>query len=558
MTWNSTSNRRAGRILVAALLIIPAGLPVVAQDQPVEMTISTSPREQLPPSGLESETAEKTLQLPLQEAVAVALERNLPLLVQRYERAQMRLGIDQNLGIYDLSLTYDGYANEDTTPSSSALAGADILVRKQQSHVLGLSQVTPLGGVGGVSLSSFRQEDNSTFSNPNPAYLVDFDLSFTQPLLRNFGRDTTEYNLKVARLNSSISREAFEQQVIATIQEVDNAYWDLVEARAQLEVAHQSLELAQELHQMNKVRVDVGTLAPIELVQSEAGVATREEEIIRAQAAVEDAEDVLRQLLNLEGGTLWSVSIVPSTDPKTERIDVDLDQAIDSAFQSRSELAAKDLEIDTLKLTSAVLRNQKRPRLDLSVRYGYNGLGGDTFVPEDGADPLAGNTAGTIVPGGIGDAFDQIGSFDFDGWRIDLNFGFPIQNREAKARSAIADLDLEQGQAELDDLRQQILREVRTAVRGVRTAAQQIDSAQVSRRLAEKNLEAEQKRYENGLSTSFQVLQIQEDLTSARSREVTAITTYRRALAEYYRATGRMLEANDIELADDSQLMASK
>ena len=554
MASSSDASHRAPRRVVAAvgawLVVLPGLAPAArAQDPAVEpppaaaaetgdKAISTAPRDEMPPSGIEA--GPEAIPLALDEAVAVALQRNLGLLVERYERAQFRLRLDENLGIYDLNLEAAGFADEETSPSTGGLTGADILTRERRNLNTTVEQLSPWGGIGGIAFNAFRQEDNSIFTNPNPLFLADFDVTYTQPLLRNFGRIATERGIKIAQLNSEISREVFEQQVALTLQQVENAYWNLVEARQQVEVARESLGLARELHQMNRVRVDVGTLAPLELVQSEVGIATREEQIILAEADVQRAEDELRRLMHLEQGELWDKPIEPTTPAETERADIDLDAAIATALAERPELRNQRLRTDLLDLESRFFRNQMRPRLDLSARYGYNGIGGDFRNEETGA----------ITPGGFSDAVDQLSDRLFDGWRVDLLFGYPLQNRTARARKAIADLDLEQGRNELSELEENVIVEVRSAVRGVRTAAQQIESTRASRGLAERNLDAERKRYENGLSTSFQVLEITEDLTAARSREVAAIASYRRALAEYWRATGRLLEAEGVEFED--------
>jgi outer membrane protein TolC len=535
--------RRAAAAAAALLMLLPGAAPGLAQEGEANgaagsPAISTMPHGELAPSGITAEG--EVLRLSLGDAVTTALQRNLGLLVERYERAQFRLRLDETLGIYDVNLGAFLLTDEETSPSTDVLAGADIVVRERQIFSPTATQLTPWGSVFGLDFQGFRQEDNTTRSNPNPFFLADLDLTLTTPLLRNFGNLPTNRGIRVAQLNSAISREVFEQQVATTLQQVENAYWNLVEARQQVEVARESLSLARELHQMNRVRVDVGTLAPLELVQSEVGIATREEEIILAEAAVQNAEDALRRLLHLEPGPLWEVPIEPTTPAETERLDIDLAAAIATAMAERPELANQKLRVDLLDLEHRFFRNQVLPSLDLEARYGYNGIGGDVRDPN----------GRVISPGGFSDAFSQVRDRDFDGWAMQLTFGYPLQNRAARARRAIAEIDLAQGRHELADLEQSIQVEVRTAVRGVRTAAQQIESTRASRGLAERNLEAERKRYENGLSTSFQVLEIQEDLTTARSREVAAIAGYRRALAEYWRATGRLLEAEGVEFED--------
>jgi outer membrane protein TolC len=282
------------------------------------------------------------------------------------------------------------------------------------------------------------------------------------------------------------------------------------------------------------------------MVQSEVGIATREEEIIRNQAAVGDAADRLRRLLNVEQGEVWEAEIVPATDPAMERITIDVPQALSTALAERPELERQRLTVRTEEIDTQYFRSQQRPRLDLNASYGYGGTGGVQIVERH---PVTGAPLATL-PGGYGDALDQITALDFPEWTFGLTFAFPLQNRTARAQTTIAQLETERARAALEDLEQLVRTEVRTAARAVDTAAKQIDSARVSRQLAEKNLDAERKRYENGMSTSFQVLEIQEDLTAARSREVSAVAAYRRALTEYHRATGRLLEATGVEIAD--------
>ena len=538
------------RTVVALLAVLCLGGTAVAQQR-----VSSGWNVDLATEGLEP--AESTLELSLEDAIAAALQRNLQLRIQRFARAQSLFGVQQATGIYDFNIGVNTSMDEETQASVSVLDGADVRESEGQSLGLRLDQLINTGGTVSLNWQNRRNENNSTFSQLNPSFNVGFDLLFSQPLLQNGGRLVTERGIRVAQLDTLSSLDDLELAIADTIQQVENAYWTLVEAREQLAVAEESLSLAENLHEMNKVQVEVGTKAPLELVTSEAGIATRQEEIIRAQAAVGDGEDVLRQLLNLED-TFWALQIVPQTDPEIARPTIDLNQALQTAIQKRPELRSEEVQLQRLELDSRFFRKQRQPRLDLDVRYGYNGVGGDfqQFLP--GSGPFDPNPQFITVPGGLDDALQQIADGDFDGWQIGLNFGLPLQNRDAKARSTIADLALEQGRTRLDDLLLSIRTEVRRTARGVQSAAQQIDSARVSRQLSERNLEAEQKRYDNGLSTSFQVLEIQEDLSAARSREVSAITGYRRALAAFYRAIGSLLEENRVEIDDVTDLDSLK
>ncbi|MBZ0114781.1 MAG: TolC family protein [Thermoanaerobaculia bacterium] len=535
-----SSSFTIGRGAFAAWILVGAvaltALPVVTDDT-VQFSLAID--EDVAPSGLTVTGNEITLTV--EQAVAIALERNLGLLVQRYERAQFELQISENLGIYDTNVSSQLSLAEEASPSATELDGAAVLSEETRNLGIDVSQLTPWGGTGQVLFNTFNRDSNSTFSNLNPFFSTDLDVRFSQPLLRDFGKAVTNRGIKIARLSRDISHQALEQQVTNTIQSVVNAHFTLVEAREQVAVARESRDLAVELHDMNKVRVEVGTLAPLELISSEVGISTREEEIIRAEQAVGDAEDDLRTLLNLEEGALWNVSIIPQASEDPRKVANDLDAAIEMSMEMRPEIASKRLELEQLGIDSTYYRNQTLPSLAASLTYGYNGLGGDLIERAPNGDILS------VTPGGFGDSVDQIRDRDFDGWRFEVNFGFPLQNRTAKSRKARADLNVEQAQLEFTQLTQEIRTEVRKAVRAVRSAEKQIDSSAASVRLAEKNLDAERKRYENGLSTSFQVLEIQEDLSQARSRAVSAVASYRRALAEYHRATGGLLGVSGVE-----------
>ncbi|HVS65805.1 MAG TPA: TolC family protein [Thermoanaerobaculia bacterium] len=542
------TSKRFAAVLALALLALP---PRVVDGQETRFRSSWKASD----PAAELTVRDSTIALSLDDAVAIALSQNLGLRIERFQRARALFQIQQELGIYDLALSADAFSSSETTPAVSSLEGAQQQMRENQGLNVGFDQLVPIGGVASINWTNGRAETNSLFADINPSFNVGFDVLYSQPLLQSFGRLVTNRNLRVAEINSEVSVEDLEIAIAETIQQVENAYWSLVEARQQLAVDEESTALANQLHEMNRIQVDVGTKAPLELIQSEVGIATRQEQIIRSQAAVEDSADELRRLLNLEGEQLWTASIEPVTDPETSRLEIDLEQSLRTAIDERPEVASQRLFLETLELDERVFRKQKLPVLDLQLRYGYNGVGGDRRIREDPDDIFNPDPEFTIVPGGIDDAFQQIVDRESDGWQVALNLRYPIQNRTARARATGASLALEQGRTQLEDLLLSVRTEVRTAARGVQTAAQQIDSAGKSRELAERNLDAEQKRYENGLSTSFQVLEIQEDLSLARSREVSAVTAYRRALVAYYRAIGLLLEENGVVIEDEQDFL---
>ena len=525
--------RPIGPILSGLLLL----MPLAAGASEVRTTVSVG--EDLKLDALTTDAGElglvrvdDTVELELEDAIVLTLERNLSVVVERFRRSQTIQNIEEAQGIFDLNLSSTLRVDEDTSPSTSVLEETDGSVTNEgMSLNVRLDQLTSIGGTATLSVNDSRFETSDLNFTPNPRFNVDFDLAYSQPLLRNFGRDVTLNGIRVARNSSAISRETFRAQVEIIVQQVSDEYWLLVEALEQLRVTEESLALAEELHNMNRIQVEVGTMAPLEMVQSEAGVATRQEQIISGQAAVADAADNLRRFLNLDEERYWDLEIVPVSEPITEYVEIDIHKAYEVALEKRSDVRTQILTNANRDLQLAFARNQAKPSLDVTAGYNING-----------------------VDGRNSDGFQQILDRDSDGWSVQAVFGYPLQNRTAKARQAQAQLDLEQGAVEMLDLEQQVLLNVRQLARRVRTAEQQIESAKVSTKLQRKNLEAEQKRYENGLATSFEVLQIQEDLTEAQSREVSAITAYRRALNAFYSSTGEILEKAGVALAEEGSV----
>jgi outer membrane protein TolC len=535
-------------VAIAALVLCSAVGAPIAEAQVTPIVVDPMPVEAAASRNIVIQ--EGGLMLSLNDAIAIALQQNLGLRVERYSVEQNDYWVLANQGIFDVALRSELGAFDETTPSATDLDGADVQEQNGEQWNFGADALISTGGTFSFDWNNTRFETNSIFASLNPSYRSDVDLSFSQPLLRDFGERTTKRNLLIANTNREISHEQFEQQVVETAQAVEDAYWLLLEAQNQLLVAEEALRLAEEFHEQNEVRVEVGTVAPLELIQSEAGVATRKEELIRARFAVDDRADDLRQLMNLEEGQLWEAPIVCTTEAEIEPVEVDLDEAIQSAMENRPEIRSQILNIQRLQIDSDYFTNQRRARLDLGVTYGLNGVGGDIqFVDPETGEPIAG------PKGGWEDAMKQIGDADFDGWSAGLNFLYPIRNRTAKGNAIAAELAVEQGEVALRELELQVRTEVRRALRVVKSSEEAIASARVSRRLELKNLEAEEKRYDNGMSTAYRVLEIQEDLTAARGRYIASVATYRRSLAALLRVSGTLMKYRDIEILqpDDEQ-----
>ncbi len=491
--------------------------------------ISVDVMEMNPEVGeLHLDVANNVLSLTLDQAVEIALRRNLALILQRYIRNEARLGVPQALGIYDLNLTGLAGAQEIKSPTdiSSGLAGKS----SSQELKLGLAQLVPSGGNLSFSWDQIRDKETGGLSLLTvPIYKPTWSLNFTQPLLKGFGSTVTDQGILLALNTSSTNRVQFELQAITVSVTVIDAYWNLVNAREQLVVAQESLQLARDLNERNIIQVQVGTLAPLEIVQSQAAIATREQGIISAQQAIGDAADALRLALNLPQD-LYQYDILPTTPPESDTIQINLEESIKTALDNRVEVKQEHLTVDRAKITAAVTRNALLPALNFNALYNLTG-GSPSF----------------------GTALSQVTAFDFPGWTLSLNFAFPLQNRAARAANAIAELDVDRFGRELEQEQKTVINEVRKAVRGIETAEKVIVAARASTGFAEKSLDAEKKRYENGMSTSFLITQIQDQLTLAKQSEVNAVVGYRTALAEYYRSIGKLMPELGVKILDPKE-----
>jgi outer membrane protein TolC len=495
---------------------------------------------------------EAGVRMSLEEALRIALENNLDLVVARKAPSIAEQGLISEDAAFDGLLTLSG-SFQDTTTDSEQVTTTDL----GSSSVLFTTDNQPFGGsasyanrlrFGGryeLKLSANQSDPSASrrFISAGIFDVSDFqsdswraDLSYTMPLLRGFGTEANTYNVLVAKSNVTLSRYELERESEATLKRVEDAYWDLVAARAAVDVARESLRLAQDLLDLNRKKVEVGTLAPIEVTQAEAGVASREEDIIRAETALQNAEDLLLQLLAVPPeDPRWERAVVPTDKPTFEKSAVDVNGALETALANRAEVLSARRSLSDRELGERVARNGAKHGLDLSANVGY---GTDSF--ERLGFTEAGGTISDLVK------FEQ--DDDNLDWAVTLTYAYPIRNRSAKANYAGAVLDRERGEVALQSVELSVRTDVRIAARNVESGAKRVDAARANTVLQRKTLDAEQKKFENGMSTSFEVLRIQTDLSNAQLAEIRAILDYTKALADLERAQGTLLEARGLSL----------
>lgn len=510
-------------------------MPAAAQKLDVPATPSAIPSA-LPIRG-------DSLSLDLREAYQLALARNLNLQVGRYQLAAAGTDILASSGTFDPQLGASLSRSSSQTPASSELQGADVENQDQTQFGLSLSQQLPTGTQLSLTTGATRRATNSDFVFLNPNWGADATLQVTQPLLQGFGTLVNRSRIVVARNSRDQSAYSFELAVVDTLRQVEDAYWNMVASRATISVRQQSLELAERLLNETRERVNVGTSAPIDLVQSEAGVASRREEVIAARNAAGNAEDTLKAVLGFDEPSEWLVPITATEDYEVEPFQTDLAAAIDTALEDRPELAQQQLAIDLAEHNLKVARHGTLPTLDLAASYGGAGIGGRGEYNDPELGPIRVDT-------GLGDAYDNVASLDFPHWEVGVNFSVPLGNTQAKANVAGSRYQVARQETSLRGLRQQIVRDVRVAVRALDDSAAAIEAATASVDFANRNLEAEQTKFENGLSTNYQVLQIQEDLAAARLSLINAYLSYHHSHVAYRVALGTLLADYGIEIVD--------
>lgn len=479
--------------------------------------------------------------LSLEEAIKIALENNLQIKIEKLSLNSFENNIRASKGVFDPLLGLDTQYSSTKSPSAWQLQGAEIYESKRRNFDLNLSQFLPTGGTLSVDWTNTRSETNSLFYYVNPSYNSGFTLSLSQPILKNFGLQIAKKNEIKATYNFNSSLSSFIGNIESKIKEVEEAYWDLYYYYNDLKVKEEALKLAKEFLSITQKRIDVGLEAPLNIYSAEVGVATREEAIIQAKSFYELAQDHLRQLLHLEKNQ-WDEKIDITDEPVVEELEVG-ENAFEIALTKRKEIISLDWQKKLAEFSLKEAKNNLLPDLNFIASYGYSGLGGTYIVRDNDGNIIE------ILPGGWSDALEQIKGMDYPSWSFGFSFRYPIGNRALKENLKNMELSLESLNIQEEQMKELIFSEIREAKRNLKAAKMSLEAAKVSSILAEKNLDAERKRYENGLSTNYQLLLVQKDLSEAQSREIFAKIAYKKAQINYYYKLGILLEKNNISIS---------
>lgn len=470
--------------------------------------------------------------LSITDAVELALQQNADLEVVRLNPQLQDVGISLARSAWAPTFTTFAQGSNRDTPINSLLAGdVDKLENNSTAMNFGLQSALPWrGATYQIGWENNRATTNNIFANFTPQTGSNLTFNFTQPLLRNFNIDSTRQQLQVSRKNREISDVQVREAVATTTRSVKNAYWDLVFAISSLDVQRLSLDLAQRSLKENRARVEIGTMAPIDIVQAEAEVAQREEAVILAEAAIARAEDALRALIyGQHAADQWSARLVPTDQAAFAPVAVDIDGAVNGALGSRTDLQQAQKTIEANEVTISLLRNQVLPALNASVDYGGTGIGGTQLIRGAGfPGPVIGSET-RRYPAVLGDLLRN----NFPSWTFTLQLSYPLGTSVQDANLARARLQNQQTVKQLDASRIRVATEVREVARTVTTNSKRVEATRASRALAEKRLEAEEKKFQAGMTTNFFVLQAQRDLNQARNNELQALIDYLKSVVNY-------------------------
>ncbi len=474
-----------------------------------------------------------TAELTLDEAVARALERNLDIAVERLNPRTFDFSISALNSTYRPTFNSNVGSRSVTTFTTSQTAGGDILVTDTFTGNTGVSQNVPWGGGSlSVAFNNNRIENSNLFATRNPTLNSNLTALYVQPLLRGFRIDGTRSLLVVTKLNQEISEISLRGTIASTLASVRNAYWDLVFAIQAVGVAQRSLDLATKLVEDNRSRVEVGTMAPIDIVQAQAEEANRRQSVVQARAAHRTAELLLKRLIvNGTEDPLWTSTLSPVERPSFAPAVLDVEAAVRRALDVRTDLQQSRRTLQANDVTLKNLVDQQLPALDLTTSYGVAGIGGTQFLRSSG---LGGTILGQTNTS-YGSALNTLFKGTAPTWNFALAFSYPIGTSAADANAARARLQQQQTMAQTKQLELQVATEVTNAALQVQATQERYQAASVARGLEEKRLEAEQSKFEVGMSTNFFVVQSQRDLFDAQLAELRALLDFRKAQVDFER-----------------------
>ena len=519
------------------------------------------------------------LQITLQDAVELALENSMDIAVQRYvpwfadtdilatESGSQPFGIAgaeirQSFASipflnYDPTLTSQISYDDRTTPvnnpfisgTGTAQATAASLVSHTAQYTNSLTEGFSTGTTATVAWNNTRSSSGSAFNFFNPDVSSALVVTFQQQLLNGFGTFANRRNILIAKNNRKLADFVFEQQAITTVTSTITAYWELVYARANVAVQEQAVAVSQRLYGDNKKQLEIGTMAPLDVTQSEAQLATDQQNLIIAQTVRLQDEQILKNAISKDplAANLINVEILPTdkpTPPEATEAPT-FEEAIKEAFQKRPELLEQQINITNAGIDARATGIALRPTATLFAQYTSQGLAGVSSIP---SNPPGGPP--TVTEQGFTTSQSQIFHNTFPDYLVGVNVQIPFRNRAAQATNQHSLLTLRQIEAQMQQLKNAAVVDVRNTYIALQQDRVQVTTAAESRKLFQETFDAEQKKYQLGASTVYTVILRQRDLVTAQGAELRALANLLEAKAQYERAVARTLDVNRVTIAD--------
>jgi outer membrane protein len=506
--------------------------------------------------GAQSPALKGDLSLTVRQAIELALERNPDLEIEKIRLEQAREQINERKGDFDSLINFRTLAGRRDNVVASRFYPTGLYIDTEQAQSVGYESKTTMGGRLNVALDYRRLVSTSNTQTLSPQYSAVFNITMTQSLLRDFGRGVGTTQIRVAEKGKQIAEQNVYYRVSQLVQQVEEAYWSLTFLQQNLESRKRSLEFARGLLKQNEALLNAGRVAPVSVLQARSGVAMQEEEVLTAESQMKKFEDRLKSLLRID---LSSASITPVNSPELQTVSFDPVRSTGDALERRPEFQALQREVERREIERKFAANQTRPRLDVTAQYGVAGLAGrpnQTCLDPTYffCEPVGNNVDGTVFADQKRpqDALSSMFSRrPFDAWTVEVKFQMPLGNRSAKSRLADADLELLEAQTRLRALRDRIESEVRDAVRETLAAQKRIDASRENVAFVEDHLEGTRRKFEAGLSSSYDVLQVLEEADKARTIEHKAVMDFNIGQSKVRFAEASTLEKYNIAIDFD-------
>lgn len=485
----------------------------------------------VPVTAQTSAKAPAVLKLTVDEAVRMALGSNLDLAADRLDPAIGDTQVAAAAAAFRPTVSSSVQRNNQLQPPSNLIVPIPTRTDVVTSNV-GLNQRLPWFGTSyTVGWDSSHTDSNAIINAFNPLVRSGLSLNVSQPLLRDLRTDAARVQLTTSRLNRDAAGTRLKESEVRTAAAVKSAYWNLVSAQANVEARRTALQLAEELARVNQAKVDVGQSPPLDLVSAQAEVAASQEQLIVAETAVKQAEDRLRMLIfDTTDRDVWTVALAPVDSPPVGTVALDVDGAIATALRDRPDLTRARIGVSSADVVAQFSGNQRLPDVRVNATYQASGLGG-TEILRSGGFPGTIIGAGTVTT--FGNVLNQLVRSDYPTWAVGVSVSYPIGQSTQDATYARSRLERAQAETRVKSTEGHVIQQVRDAAWKVEMNAKRVETSRAVATLAEQRLDAERKRFEVGMSTSFLVIQAQRDFVQARTNALAAILAYDLALVDF-------------------------